>query len=74
MQIIVSADPLARPVAGLRSLRRDIQPPAELFRVNVLTMLDKEGVIADAFLNMIMLWRLRLRLQRTLLRLQGTRR
>ena len=34
-----------------------IQPLAELFRANVLSMLQKEGLIDDDFVTMIMKWR-----------------
>jgi len=34
-----------------------IQPLAELFRANVLSMLKKEGLIDDDFISMIMQWR-----------------
>ena len=35
----------------------DIQPLAELFRANALTMLKKEGLIDDSFIQMILRWR-----------------
>jgi hypothetical protein len=34
-----------------------IRPLAELFRANVLTMVKKEGLIDDFFIEMIMSWR-----------------
>ena len=37
--------------------RISTKPLAELFRANVLTMLKREGLIDDAFIDMIMEWR-----------------